>query len=71
MTLRQLTTDDLLAELVTARDEVAEAAHYLRNVGGVYAGRQAARLEAAGRRLDDAIANLRLTRRGDASDDLH
>jgi len=65
MTTQLLTPDEVLAALVIARDDTAEAAQFLRNVGTVYAGRQAARLEAAAIRLDGVISNLRMTRRDD------
>ena len=65
MTVRTLTPDEQIALLVLSRDDVTEAAHFLRNDSGVYSGRQAARLEAVVRHLEDVIANQRMQRRDD------
>jgi len=63
MTLETKSTDDMLALLVVTRDDCAEAAQFLRNVGTVYASRQAARLEQSAIRLDVVVGNLRMGRR--------
>lgn len=65
MTLLRLEPAEQLGALAEAQAAVAEAAHYLRSCGGVYSGRQAAKLEEAERQLEAVIGNLRIPLRGE------
>jgi hypothetical protein len=55
---RRQSKDEIKQSITEVVKSVDEASHFLRNIGTIYASRQAARLEIASARLHDIHAAL-------------